>query len=399
MRHLVLSLALIVSTLGLPTFALRASVGRPAIPAAQVHELPNVPLVSSGWQEKFWTHADGTKFHYLEWGTGTPVILIHGSGGTALNWMMNGLGASLAKTNRVLAIDMRGHGQTVGPDGKRQRRTPNMDLDVLAFMDAMKIQRAHIGGFSMGGSITSQLMARAPERFITAHFGGSGVREDENSEFAKLIPPDPTGTAPLDAEARKLYQARQASEAAKAGVANANDESQLSSQPVPAAVARPPLELKKIDFPDSRRRRRVRPAVHAHAPPVAGGAELPARDPEEPRAPVVLHGRHRAGAVSGCVDEFHRQQQPEAIGTRRTWPRLSASSRRCVVFERAPAVSSFRSPDSTPRTSCSRSFFHQELRELPALGLTLERHVFDYGLEVQEVPQGLSITKRQEPSA
>ena len=227
MRHLVLSLALIVSTLVLPTFALRASVGRPAIPAAQVHELPNVPLVSSGWQEKFWMHADGTKFHYLEWGTGTPVILIHGSGGTALNWMMNGLGASLAKTNRVLAIDMRGHGQTVGPDGKRQRRTPNMDLDVLAFMDAMKIQRAHIGGFSMGGSITSQLMARAPERFITAHFGGSGVREDENSEFAKLIPPDPTGTAPLDAEARKLYQARQASEAAKAGVANANDESQL----------------------------------------------------------------------------------------------------------------------------------------------------------------------------
>ena len=249
MRHIALSLTLILSTLARPTFALQASGGKPAIPAAQVHELPNVPLVSSGWQEKFWTHADGTRFHYLEWGTGTPVILIHGSGGTALNWMMNGLGAGLARTNRVLAIDMRGHGQTVGPDGKRQRRTPNMDLDVLAFMDAMKIQRAHIGGFSMGGSITSQLMARAPERFITAHFGGSGVREDENSEFAKQIPPDPKGTAPLDAEARKLYQARQAAEAAKAGVSNANDESQLSSQPVPAAVARPPLELKTITFP------------------------------------------------------------------------------------------------------------------------------------------------------
>jgi pimeloyl-ACP methyl ester carboxylesterase len=216
---------------------------------ARAEELPNVPVVTSGWQEQFWTHADGTKFHYFEWGTGTPVILIHGSGGTALNWMMNGLGASLARTNRVLAIDMRGHGQTVGPDGKRQRRTPNMDLDVLAFMDALKIQRAHLGGFSMGGSITSQLMARAPERFITAHFGGSGVREDENSEFAKLIPPDPKGTAPLDAEARKLYQTRQAGEAAKAGITDTNDESQLSSQLVPAAVLRPPLDLKKINFP------------------------------------------------------------------------------------------------------------------------------------------------------
>jgi pimeloyl-ACP methyl ester carboxylesterase len=222
----------------------------PIVTKAQVQELPNVPIVTSGWQEKFWTHTDGTKFHYFEWGTGTPVILIHGSGGTSLNWMMNRLGASLARTNRVLAIDMRGHGQTVGPDGKRQRRTPNMDLDVMAFMDALKIQRAHIGGFSMGGAITAQLMARAPERFLTAHFGGSGVREEPESEFAKLIPPDPKGTAPLDAEARKLYQARQAAEAAKAGVSNgSDDESSLSSQQVPAAEARPELDLKTITFP------------------------------------------------------------------------------------------------------------------------------------------------------
>ena len=238
MRALVTTLSIVLSGLA------------PAISVAQVEELPNVPLATGGWQDKFWTHPDGTRFHYLEMGTGVPVILIHGSGGTAANWMANGFGPNLAKTNRVIAVEMRGHGQTVGPDGKRQQRTPNMDLDVLAFMDGLGIRRAHIGGFSMGGSITSQLMARAPERFITAHFGGSGVREDENSEFAKLIPPDPQGTAPLDAEARKLYQARQAAEAAKAGVkVGETDPSQLSSQPVPAAVPRPPLDLKKIDFP------------------------------------------------------------------------------------------------------------------------------------------------------
>jgi pimeloyl-ACP methyl ester carboxylesterase len=224
--------------------------GAPAVATAQVEELPNIPIVSGGWHEKFWTGPDGTKFHYFEMGTGTPVILIHGSGGTAANWMANGLGPSLAKTNRVFAIDMRGHGQTVGPDGKRQQRTPNMDLDVLAFMDAMKIQKAHIGGFSMGGSITSQIMARAPERFITAHFGGSGVREEPGSESAKLMPPDPKGTAPLDAKARELYLARQKAEAAKAGIDPAATEpAQLSSQPVPAAVPRPPLDLTKISFP------------------------------------------------------------------------------------------------------------------------------------------------------
>ena len=235
------------------TSALVISLTAVALPvgtAAQMAELPNVPLVSSGWQEKFWAHADGTKFHYFEWGKGVPVILIHGSGGTALNWMQNGLAASLAKTNRVLAIDMRGHGQTVGPDGKRQPRTPNMDLDVIAFMDGLGIQKAHIGGFSMGGAITGQLMARAPERFISAHFGGSGIAEDPNGEFAKLIPPNPQGTAPLDAEARRLYEARQKAEAAKAGVANGTtDPSQLSAQPVPAPVARPPLDLTRIEFP------------------------------------------------------------------------------------------------------------------------------------------------------
>lgn len=216
--------------------------------AALAQELKNVPVVTGGWQEKFWTHPDGTKFHYFEMGRGVPVILIHGSGGTAANWMANGLAASIAKTNKVYAIDMRGHGQTVGRDGKRQARTPNMDLDVLAFMDAIGIRKAHIGGFSMGGSITSQLMARAPERFITAHFGGSGVRETEGSEFARMVPPEKVGTAPLDAEARRLYEARAAAEAAKAGVA-AGATPVLSSQPTPAAVPRPPLDLTRIDFP------------------------------------------------------------------------------------------------------------------------------------------------------
>lgn len=266
---------------------------------AQVAELPNIPAVSGGWQDKFWTHPDGTRFHYLEMGKGTPVILIHGSGGTAVNWMANGLGVNLAKTNRVFAIDMRGHGQTVGPDGKRQQRTPNMDLDVIAFMDAMGIKKAHIGGFSMGGSITSQIMARAPERFITAHFGGSGVREAPDSEFAKMIPPEPQGTAPLDAEARRLYEARQAAEAAKAGVNNAaNDPSQLSSQPVPAAVPRPPLDLKKIEFP-------ILAVVGEFDQPYARTHRLWREAPNFQR--VILRNRgHLSSYMAGLAPELYR---------------------------------------------------------------------------------------------
>ena len=275
-------------------------------PSAQVQELPNVAAVTGGWQDKFWTHPDGTKFHYLEWGTGTPVILIHGSGGTAINWMMNGLGASLTRTNRVLALEMRGHGQTVGPDGKRQRRTPNMDLDVLAFMDGLKIQRAHIGGFSMGGLITSQLMARAPERFISAHFGGSGVREDPDSPFAKMIPPEPQGTAPLDAEARRLYQMRQAQEAAKAGVpTNSEDESNLSTQPVPAPVPRPPLDLKNLNFP-------ILAVVGEFDQPYARTHRLWREAPNFQR--VILRNRgHLSSYMAGITPELYRDALTDFI--------------------------------------------------------------------------------------
>jgi pimeloyl-ACP methyl ester carboxylesterase len=269
-------------------------------------EIPNIPEVRGGWQEKYWTHPDGTKFHYLEMGRGTPVILIHGSGGTALNWMANGLGANLAKTNRVIAIDMRGHGQTVGPDGKRQRRTPNMDLDVIAFMDALGIRKAHIGGFSMGGSITSQLMARAPERFISAHFGGSGVREDPNGPFAKMVPPEPQGTAPLDAEARRRYEARQAEQAAKAGVSNNPDDvANLSNQPVPAAVPRPPLDLKKMDFP-------ILAVVGEFDQPYARTFRLWREAPRFER--VILKNRgHLSSYMAGLTPELYRDALTEFI--------------------------------------------------------------------------------------
>ena len=300
------ALALSVSVIALPLTALAQQAQLTSLP--QVQELPNIPIVTGGWKDKTWTHPDGTKFHYMEMGSGTPVILIHGSGGTAANWMANGLGAAVAKTNKVYAIDMRGHGQTVGPDGKRQRRTPNMELDVIAFLDAKQIQKAHIGGFSMGGSITSQLMARAPERFISAHFGGSGVREVEGSEFAKLIPPEPQGTAPLDAEARRLYETRQKEQAAKAGVSNdPDDAANLSSQPVPAAVPRPALDLTKINFP-------ILAVVGEFDQPYARTHRLWREAPNFQR--VILKNRgHLSSYMAGMTPELYRDSLVHFITT------------------------------------------------------------------------------------
>ena len=292
--------------------ALIAAAAAAAAPAllqarkAQAQEpvLKNIPALTSGWTDKFWTGPDGTKFHYCEAGRGVPVILIHGSGGTATNWMANGLGMAVAKTNKVYALEMRGHGQTVGPDGKRQNRTPNMDLDVLAFMDAMGIKRAHIGGFSMGGSITGQMLARAPERFITAHFGGSGLREE--GDWAKVVPKDKEGTSPFDAKARELYNGRAAAEAAKAGVA-ATGTPQLSSQPVPAAVARPALDLSKVNFP-------ILVVAGEYDTPYSKSHRLWREAPNFKR--VILKERgHLSSYIAGMAPELYRDSLVELVTT------------------------------------------------------------------------------------
>jgi pimeloyl-ACP methyl ester carboxylesterase len=49
--------------------------------------------------------------------------------------------------------------------------------DVIELMDHLKIQRAHIHGYSMGGGIVGTLLGMIPDRFITAGFGGSGMNE------------------------------------------------------------------------------------------------------------------------------------------------------------------------------------------------------------------------------
>ena len=56
----------------------------------------------------YFTTSDGLELHYAKVGTsGSPVILIHGSGGAALTWLDNGIAQELAKNHIVICADMR----------------------------------------------------------------------------------------------------------------------------------------------------------------------------------------------------------------------------------------------------------------------------------------------------
>jgi pimeloyl-ACP methyl ester carboxylesterase len=171
--------------------------------------LASWPVVAAEPKEGFFQTSDGVKIHYLEAGNrtapGAPVVLIHGYSGNARgNWFLNGVADALAARHWVVAIDCRGHGQSEKPHDP-QKYGPHMAGDVIELMDHLKIDKAHVHGYSMGGMITGQLLATHPERFLTATFGGSGVPEVD-PEWKAKVPADKPGPDPQEAEARKKLQ-------------------------------------------------------------------------------------------------------------------------------------------------------------------------------------------------
>ena len=108
--------------------------------------------------------AGGVKTNYQDHGQGDPIFLIHGSGPgvTAFaNWRLTM--PVLAEKFRVIAPDMVGFGFTERPANVQY----TMDMWVshaLSFMDALKIEKAHLVGNSFGGGLALALALRAPDR-------------------------------------------------------------------------------------------------------------------------------------------------------------------------------------------------------------------------------------------
>lgn len=139
------------------------------------------------------TTSDGVRIHYFDLGRDSgraPVILIHGfTANSEWKWIKPGIAQALAEDRRVIALDVRGHGKSEKPHDPMVYG-PRMAEDVVEVMDALEIERAHVHGFSMGGSILTQILRNHPERVVTAIYGGSGVGEVDPDRIER-VPPDP----------------------------------------------------------------------------------------------------------------------------------------------------------------------------------------------------------------
>ena len=117
-------------------------------------ELIGIPV------KQYYLDAGGVRTRVLEAGQGPALIFVHGTGGHLEAYARNF--KDLSQYFRMVTYDMVGHGLTDKPD---QPYTIGVLSDhLLALMDAMNIDQAHLSGESIGGWVAAWTAAYYPER-------------------------------------------------------------------------------------------------------------------------------------------------------------------------------------------------------------------------------------------
>lgn len=104
--------------------------------------------------------ANGIEINYRIDGAGPWLVLSHSLSCDLTMW--DELAVALAPTFTVLRYDTRGHGGTGAPDG--EYRFGQLAADLAALLDALKVERTHFLGLSMGGMIGQHFALAHPQR-------------------------------------------------------------------------------------------------------------------------------------------------------------------------------------------------------------------------------------------
>src|SRR5258708_19470312 len=144
------------------------------------------------------TQANGISINYeIDGKEGAPWLVLSNSLATDLT-MWDAQASDLSDTFRVLRYDQRGHGKTEAPAGRY-----TFDLlmaDALALMDALKIERAHFGGLSMGGATAMGLAQRHPDRLdrvIVCDTGCASTPQSAQQWEERIVVAQKGGMEPL----------------------------------------------------------------------------------------------------------------------------------------------------------------------------------------------------------
>jgi len=128
---------------------------------------------------------NGMKMYYEVSGEGEPLIVLYGSYMNILS--MGEIIPVLAKTHKVYALELQGHGRTNDID--RPITYQNLADDVAAFMDAVSLKKADVFGYSLGAIAGLKLAINHPEKVnkLISCSGGYDV-DGWQPEFKVFIP-------------------------------------------------------------------------------------------------------------------------------------------------------------------------------------------------------------------
>jgi len=148
---------------------------------------------------------NGLKMYYEVHGSGEPVVLLHGAFMTITNNWARWIG-ELSKTRKVIAVEMQGHGRTA--DIPRELNSENHADDVAALLKYLKISRADLIGYSMGGGVAMQVAVRHPDQVrrvvvISSTFRRDGMILEALDAIPKLTAEAFKGS-PIEAEYKRL---------------------------------------------------------------------------------------------------------------------------------------------------------------------------------------------------
>ena len=104
---------------------------------------------------------DGTQIAFDVTGDGPTIILLHGGGGSRQNWHEVGYVDGAKASFRVIAMDIRGHGESDKPIDKASYTTDKLVQDILAVADYCRAKSFVLWGFSYGGNISRYLAAQS----------------------------------------------------------------------------------------------------------------------------------------------------------------------------------------------------------------------------------------------
>lgn len=123
------------------------------------------------------------ELHYETYGSGEPILLLHGLGSSTLDWEPQIAAFSLRY--QVVAVDLRGHGQSDKPAGPYS--IAGFAADIAALISQLGLGPMDVVGISMGGMVAFQLAVDAPEHVRSLVIINSGPEFPSHTLKAKLL--------------------------------------------------------------------------------------------------------------------------------------------------------------------------------------------------------------------